>query len=113
MAEVKSKPKRAHAVLLGPIEAVVWQYTSARGDWWYAVTVSRRYRQANAWKHATTFGRDDLPLVVKAADAAYLWIVQRQLEDGGSTNELREGESVRHRPPGGGLFSPETRANHS
>jgi hypothetical protein len=34
----------------------------------------RLYRDGDEWKTTASFGRDDLPLVSKAAEMAYAWI---------------------------------------
>jgi len=49
---------------------------------WYSVSISRVYREGDAWKDTTSFGRDDLPLVSKAAEIAYAWIWNENSEKG-------------------------------
>ena len=38
------------------------------------VSLVRLYKNGDVWKESTRFGRDDLLLVAKAADAAHSWI---------------------------------------
>ena len=40
------------------------------------VTVSRLYKDGDQWKESNSFGRDDLPLVLKVVDQAHSWIFQ-------------------------------------
>ena len=35
---------------------------------------SRLYKDGTQWKDSASFGRDDLPLVIKVADQAHNWI---------------------------------------
>ena len=63
-----------HEFKLGRIRAAIWANRNHRQTLWYSVTVSRFYRDGEAWKETTSFGRDDLPLVAKAAELAYGWI---------------------------------------
>lgn len=52
----------------------IWTNESDRQDAWYSVSISRLYRDGDDWKTTTSFGRDDLPIVSKAAEMAYAWI---------------------------------------
>lgn len=63
-----------HEIKLGRIRATIWANRSNRQMPWYSVTVSRLYRDGDQWKETASFGRDDLPLVSKAAELAYGWI---------------------------------------
>lgn len=63
-----------HEIKLGRIRASIWTNQSDRQNLWFNVSISRAYRDGDQWKSTTSFGRDDLPLVAKAADMAYAWI---------------------------------------
>jgi hypothetical protein len=63
-----------HEIKLGRVRASIWSNESDRQDVWFSVSISRLYRDGNEWKTTTSFGRDDLPLVSKAAEMAYAWI---------------------------------------
>ena len=67
-----------HEIRLGRIRAAIWENRSPSKDVWFAVTVSRRYRDGDRWKDSSSFGRDDLPIVAKIMDMAYAWIWERQ-----------------------------------
>jgi hypothetical protein len=41
------------------------------------VTISRLYKDGEAWKRPDSFGRDDLPLVAKVANHAHSWIFEQ------------------------------------
>jgi hypothetical protein len=69
---VRSKP--ATDFRLGRVKATVWANQAANGDVWYSVEIVRLYLDAEQWHESTSFGRDDLPLVAKAADMAFAWI---------------------------------------
>lgn len=63
-----------HEIELGRIRASIWTNVSDRNDVWFTVSIVRLYREGDQWRTTTSFGRDDLPLVSKAAEMAYAWI---------------------------------------
>lgn len=89
----KSKP--AHEIRLGSIKATIWQNQSENGVR-YNVNFSRGYRDGDVWKDTQSFGRDDLPRVIKCADLAYEWIF---LNSGTSADE--EPSATPASPPAG------------
>jgi hypothetical protein len=74
-----SKP--AHEIKVALIRASIWANQSERGRAWYSVSITRRYRDGDTWKDTASFGRDDLPLVIKAAEMAYAWIWSQLIEE--------------------------------
>jgi hypothetical protein len=75
MSKQNGSPAKApvHEVRLGRIKAAVWENTTETGVR-HNVTISRLYKDGNQWKDSSSFGRDDLPLVIKVADQAHNWI---------------------------------------
>jgi len=73
--EARNKP--AHEIRLGKIRVTIWANSTEDHDIWFNATVSRIYRDESTWKDATTFRRDDLPVLSKALDMAYEWIWSR------------------------------------
>ena len=63
-----------HEIRLAQIRASIWTNQASGSRRWYSVSISRVYRDGDAWKDSTSFGRDDLPLVAKAVEMAYAWI---------------------------------------
>jgi hypothetical protein len=57
----------------GLVKACIWQNQTRSGKR-HNVTVVRLYRDGDVWRESTHFGRDDLPLLMKAADLAHTWI---------------------------------------
>ena len=41
------------------------------------MTFIRSYNDGGTWKNSDSYGRDDLPRVIKCADLAYEWIFQQ------------------------------------
>jgi hypothetical protein len=72
MAQKKDEP--VHRIPLGRIVAAIWANKAKDGRVWFNVTITRSYKDGDQWKDTSTFGRDDLPIVAKAADMAYAWI---------------------------------------
>ena len=62
-----------HEVRFGRITAAVWENATENGVR-HNVTVTRLYKDGNQWKDSGSFGRDDLPLVIKVLDQAHDWI---------------------------------------
>lgn len=71
---MSSGNRPVHEIKLGRIRASIWTNGGHGQDTWLSVSISRLYRAGNEWKTTTSFGRDDLPLVSKAAEMAYTWI---------------------------------------
>jgi hypothetical protein len=65
----------AYEFRLGRIKATVWRNASDSGPW-YSTVISRLYKEGNDWRQSDSYGRDDLPLVMKVADMAHTWIYQ-------------------------------------
>lgn len=68
-----------HEVRFGLIKALVWQNQTKVGER-FNVTLARIYKNGDRWVESQHFGRDDLPLVAKAADHAHTWIFQQNGE---------------------------------
>ena len=75
MSKQNGSPTKApvHEVRLGRIKAAVWENTTENGVR-HNVTICRLYKDGDQWKDSSSFGRDDLPLVIKVADKAHNWI---------------------------------------
>jgi hypothetical protein len=72
MAQQKQRP--VHEIRLRRIKASIWANETEEGDVWFNVAIARLYKEGDQWRDTSTFSRDDLPLVAKAADMAFLWI---------------------------------------
>lgn len=70
-----AKARPVHEVRMGRIKAAIWENDTQNGMR-HNVTVSRLYKDGDQWKDSASFGRDDLPLVVKVIDQAHSWIFQ-------------------------------------
>ena len=64
-----------YEVRLGRIKATIWE-NDTRDGIRHNVSLSRIYKDGNTWKDSTSFGRDDLPLVMKVADMAHTWVYE-------------------------------------
>lgn len=74
MAQAKKKP--VHEIRLGRVRAAIWENESEQAVM-HNATFSRLYKDGDEWKDSTSFGRDDLPLLVKVADMVHTWIYQQ------------------------------------
>ncbi len=68
-----SKNKPVHEIRLGRVRAAIWQNETEAGVR-HNVTFTRLYKDGDQWKDSASFGRDDLPLLEKLADAAHTWL---------------------------------------
>jgi hypothetical protein len=88
MATEKSKP--VYDKRLGNIRLAIWE-NNTNGKTWFNVAVTRRYREGEEWKDATSFsGLADLAVVQQAVSLAMDWIVVR--EDDVQTGEVDHAE---------------------
>lgn len=71
---MSSGNRPVHEIKLGRIRASIWANGAHGQGTWFNVSISRLYRAGDEWKTTTSFARDDLPLVSKAAEMAYAWI---------------------------------------
>ena len=65
-----------HEIKLGRIRASIWLNGNSGEKSWHSVSVTRAYKDGDQWNETTSFNRDDLPIVSKAAEMAYHWIWQ-------------------------------------
>lgn len=91
----------AHEIRLGAIRAAIWANETESGTR-YNVTFERSYRDGETWKSSSSFGRDDLLVVAKAADQAHTWIVSQPRE---RTEGPAASDSKSRRKPEGSLSS--------
>jgi hypothetical protein len=68
-----SKNKPVHEIRLGRVRAAIWQNETEAGVR-HNVTFTRLYKDGDQWKDSASFGREDLPLLAKLADAAHAWL---------------------------------------
>ena len=79
--------KPVHEIRIGRVRAAVWA-SEAAGVTRYNATFSRLYKdELGQWKDSTSFGREDLPLVMKVADLAHTWMYQQGQEPPPKTPE--------------------------
>ena len=83
---MSNKPVKEFKV--GRIRAAVWANEAEAGTW-RTVSFSRLYKdEEGKWKDSTSFSRDDLPLLMKAADMTHTFLYQTPpVEDGEQTPE--------------------------
>lgn len=72
--------------LLGRIKAKIWANRSQEHGAWFNTEIVRLYEKDGETKESTQFGRNDLPLVSKAGDLAFAWILEQEVpaQDGAS-----------------------------
>ena len=63
-----------HEIRLAQVRASIWSNQGSGNRRWFSLSFSRVYRDGDEWKDTSSFRRDDLPLVAKAAEMAYVWI---------------------------------------
>lgn len=79
MATATKAPPKArpvHEIRFGRIKAAIWENETEVGMR-HNVTISRIYKDGDQWKSSESFGRDDLPLVMKVANIAHTWIFEQ------------------------------------
>ena len=86
MTNEKKRP--VQEVRMGRIRAAIWENSTDKGVR-HNVTISRLYKDGDDWRDSTSFGREDLLLVGKVADAAHSWIYEH---GNGSTDTENVGD---------------------
>ena len=86
MSRSETKTRPVHEIRLGRIRAAIWANETQNGTR-HNVTVSRIYKDGDDWKDSTSFGRDDLPLLVKVVDQCHDWIFQHSGSVDGSRSQ--------------------------
>jgi hypothetical protein len=77
----KEKTRPIHEIRFGRIKVAIWENDSQNGTR-HNVTLQRLYvDDAGQWQSSASFGRDDLPLVMKIADLAHSWIYEHGQEN--------------------------------
>lgn len=73
--------KPVHEVRLGVVKAAIFKNETEGGAIRYGVSIVKLYKdEAEKWQQTKSFGRDDLPLVSRVADLAFLWCHQQSQE---------------------------------
>jgi hypothetical protein len=76
--EKENKP--VETIRYGAISASIWKNETDNGTW-FNVTFSRSYKDGKEWKHADSFGRDDLLTLAKVANEAHTRIYELLSEE--------------------------------
>ena len=67
-----------HEDRIGRICAAVWEHSDGKGNVWFNVTFSRIYKtDAGQWARSESFGKNDLPLLIKVADRVHDWLYSK------------------------------------
>ena len=85
----EKKDQPVHEVRIKAIKAAIWENQTESGIR-HNVTVSRLYKDGDAWKSADSFGRDDLLVLAKVLDHAHTWICSQKQEEGNSSQRPQE-----------------------
>jgi hypothetical protein len=72
--------KPASEIRIGSIKATNWR-NEIEGGTRHNVTFERLHMDGDKWKSTRSFGRDDLLLLAKVADAAHTRIFELQQQD--------------------------------
>ena len=84
---MSSGNRPVHEIKLGRVRASIWTNVGHLQSVWFNVSISRVYRDGDEWKTTTSFGRDDLPIVAKAAELAYGWIWKQASQSNSGSEE--------------------------
>jgi hypothetical protein len=78
----KDGNRPVHEERIGRICAAVWEHSDGNGKVWYNVTFSRIYKtDGGQWARSESFGKNDLPLLVKVADRVHDWLYSNNGDD--------------------------------
>jgi hypothetical protein len=74
-----SPTRPVHEIRFGRIKGAIWENETENGTR-HNVTFQRLWKDGDEWRSSDSFGRDDLPLLMKVADLAHTWIYQHGQE---------------------------------
>jgi hypothetical protein len=69
----KSNSQPVHKIRHGAVSASIWCQETEKGPM-FNVTFQRAYKEGDAWKNSTSFGRNNLLVVSLIAARAFEWI---------------------------------------
>jgi len=69
--------KPVHEIRVASVKAAIWSNALPNGVR-HSVTLTRLYKDGDAWKSSSSFNRDDLLVLGRIATAAFDWIVANQ-----------------------------------
>lgn len=70
--------KPLETIRIGSVQAAIWSNDTKYGPK-HNATFERLYRDGDAWKSSSTFGRDDLLLLAKVADRTHTRITELEV----------------------------------
>ncbi len=73
--------KPVHSIRLRGISASIFENKTKveeRDVSFHKVSITRSYKDGDDWKSTTSFGRDDLPVVLLVLQRAYEWILDTE-----------------------------------
>ena len=77
-----AKRRPVAEIPVGSIRAAIWRNETANGHLVFNVTFSRLYKDREGnWKNSDSIGRDELPLLSRAADVAHDWILSVEQQE--------------------------------
>lgn len=92
----ETKPQPYARIRLGVIHAAIWRNVNEQNRVNYSVSLEKRYTDADGeWKSTTSFQRDDLLILEKAASLAFERIHEAQANDKAHANATKEAVSSR------------------
>ena len=69
----ESNSQPIHKIRHGAVSASIWRQETEKGPM-FNVTFQRTYKDGDAWKNSTSFGRNNLLVVSLIAARAFEWI---------------------------------------
>jgi hypothetical protein len=71
-----------HEERIGRICGAVWEHQDAEQKVWFNVTFNRIYKDGNGkWQRSESFGKGDIPLLIKVADRCHDWLYSNKNEE--------------------------------
>lgn len=82
----------------GPVRCAVWEnqrFSNGRQSAVFSVTVGRNYREkTGAWKTTTSFGRNDIPLLIHCLQKAFEFMLEPRKHSVAEDKGAQEGSVI-------------------
>jgi len=81
-----STSKPVQEIRLGKVKAAIWANPNDQGVW-HTVSLARLYTSDEGWRSSGSFGREDIPLLIRVLVSAYDWMYKSAATEGQDQEE--------------------------
>jgi len=76
MTTTTNKPEKSFR--FGPIEVSIWKRQASNGEIFLNASVSRSFKKGDEWKRTSSFGTNDIPVLIEQLKQALAFMNQAE-----------------------------------